>query len=121
MPIALRRIVSVDPVTGATSSCTEALTAMSIDVTSSGSATRSESRDLMCDGSNVVQTSLVLEAGTISKTSDGWRLDFAATNGVATTRYFGHVDGTSLVIVRREEGSLPLIGIDLSQLVFRRL
>jgi hypothetical protein len=121
LPIALRRIVSVDPATGATSSCTESLTAMSIDVTSSGSATRSESRDLMCDGSNVVQTSLVFESGTASKISDGWRLDFGATNGAGPTRYFGQVNGTSLTIVRREAGTPPVVTVDLSQLVFTRL
>jgi hypothetical protein len=121
LPIALRRIVSVDPVTGATSSCTEALTAMSIDVTSSGSATRSESRDLMCDGSNVVQTSLVFETGTTSKTSDGWRLDFTATGGAGTTRYFGQLNAGSLTIVRREAGTPPVVTVDLTQLVFSRL
>jgi hypothetical protein len=121
LPIALRRIVSVDPATGATSSCIEALTAMSIDVTSSGSATRSESRDLTCDGSNVIQTSLVFETGTTSKTSDGWRLDFAATTGAGTTRYFGEVSGASLTIVRREAGTPPVVTVDLTQLVFSRL
>jgi hypothetical protein len=121
LPIALRRIVSVDPATGATSSCTESLTAMSIEVTSSGSATRSESRDLVCDGSNVVQGSLVLETGTTTKTGDGWRLDFGATSGSGTTRYFGQVNGVSLTIVRREAGTPPLMTVDLTQLVFKRL
>jgi hypothetical protein len=121
LPIALRKIVSVNPSNGATSSCTEYLTSMRIDVTRSGGATRSESRDLTCDDSIAVVTSLVLQAGTASKTGDGWRLDFTATDGAAATRYFGHLDGANLTIVRREDGTPPLVDIDLTQLVFTRL
>ena len=56
LPIALRKIISVNPTDGATSSCTEYLTSMRIDVTSSGGATRSESRDLVCEDSTAVVT-----------------------------------------------------------------
>ena len=128
LPLAQRRIVGIDTAGNTTSSCTEYLTAMRIDVTSSGGATRSESRRLTCDGSADV-TSLSVESGTVSSTGDGWRLDFTAADLAVTTHYYGRLDGVTLTIVRRETEATtvspgPVVipsTVSLSQLVFRRL
>jgi hypothetical protein len=126
LPIAQRRIVSIDTSGTTTSSCTDYLTTMRIDVTSSGSATRSESHTLTCDdGAN--DTSITLESGTVSSTGDGWRFDFTRTDLAVSAHYYGRLEGATLTIVRRETDALSTgpVGVpqtvSLSQLVFRRL
>ena len=126
LPIALRKIVSVDTSGRVASSCTEYLTAMSIDATSVGGVTRTESRDLTCDADSI-QTTLLLESGKAAKTADGWRFDFMSSDGASATHYFSRLDGATLTIVRRESeliivppGIQPIVTTDLTQLVFNR-
>jgi hypothetical protein len=125
LPIAQRRIVGVDTSGATTSSCTDYLAAMQI-VVSSGSATRSESHNLLCDDGTGVTTSTV-ESGKAFQTADGWRLDFTGADLSLSTHYYGRLDGTTLTIVRRETDamstgpvSIPAT-VNLSQLVFKRV
>ena len=126
LPIAQRRIVGIDTSGATTTSCTDYLAAMRIDVTSSGGATRSESHNLLCDGSADL-TSSTLESGRASKSADGWRFDFTGTDLALSTHYFGRLDGTTLTIVRRETDGMSVGAVfipptvSLSQLVFQRL
>ena len=126
LPIALRKIAGVDTSGRAAPSCTEYLTAMSIDVTASGRVTRTESDGLTCDAGSIEER-LLLEVGTASKTADGWRFDFRSPDGAYATHYFGRLDGATLTIVRRDSelivvppGIQPLVTTDLSQLIFNR-
>src|SRR6476659_273809 len=48
VPIAQRKIVSIETSGTTTSSCTDYVAAISIDVSASGSATRGESHNLVC-------------------------------------------------------------------------
>ena len=125
LPIAQRRIIGIDTSGTTTSACTDFLASMQI-VVSSGSATRSESHNLLCDDGGGVTTS-TFESGKALRTADGWRLDFTGADLALSTHYFGRVDTTTLTIVRRETdamsaGQVVSTGtVDLSQLVFKRL
>jgi len=127
LPIAQRKIVGVDTSGTTTSSCTDYLAAMRIDVTSSGSATRSESHNLVCDVGDSGVTTFTLESGTASRTADGWRFDFTGPDVAPSSHYFGRLDGPTLTIVRRETDAMTVrqllipATVDLSQLVFQRL
>ncbi|HEX7980222.1 MAG TPA: hypothetical protein VF461_16550 [Gemmatimonadaceae bacterium] len=127
LPIAQRKIVSVDTSGTTTSSCTDYLAEMSIDVTSSGSATRGESHNLVCDGSAAGITTSTLESGRASRTADGWRFDFTGPGVAPSSHYFGRLDGSTLTIVRRETDAMTVrqllipATVDLSQLVFDRV
>jgi hypothetical protein len=126
LPIAQRRIVGVDTSGATTSSCTDFLAAMTIDVTSAGSVTRSESHDLACDDSTGV-TESVVESGNASRTTDGWRFDFTGPGVAPSSHYFGRLDGSTLTVVRRETDAMTVrqllipATVSLSQLVFKRL
>jgi len=124
LPIAERKITGIDTSGTTTSSCTDYLAAMQI-VVSSGSATRGESQNLLCDDGTGVTTS-TFESGKVSRTADGWRLDFTGADLALSTHYFGRWDGTTLTIVRREtdamiSGVLMTGTVNLSQLVFKQL
>ena len=124
LPIAQRRIVGVDTSGATTSACTDFLASMQI-VVSSGSATRSESHDLLCDDGTGITTS-TFESGKASRTADGWRLDFTGVDLALSTHYYGRLNGATLTIVRREtdamiSGVLIPGTVNLSQLVFQRL
>jgi hypothetical protein len=132
LPITLGRIVSVSLPDGVQLTCTQYLTAMRIDVTSFGSATRNESRLVTCDDGRADATSSLTVAGTVSAIGDGWRFDFAAMNSFFAARYFGRMDGSNLTIVRRETDvtietpgqtgtPAPIVNVDLSQLLFSRI
>lgn len=126
LPIAQRRIVGVDTSGATTGSCTDFLAAMTIDVTSAGSVTRSESHNLVCDGGTAI-TEFVVESGNASRTTDGWRFDFTGPGVAPSSHYFGRWDGSTLTVVRRETDAMTVrqllipATVDLSQLVFKRL
>jgi hypothetical protein len=125
LPIAQRKIVSTDTSGTTTYSCTDYLAAMQI-VVSSGSATRGESHNLLCDDGTGFTTS-TFESGKAFRTAEGWRLDFTGADLALSTHYFGRWDGTTLTIVRREtdvmiSGQVLFpANTDLSQLVFKQL
>ena len=125
LPIAQQKSVATDTSGATVFTCTDYLASMQI-VVSSGTATRSEAHDLLCDdGINVTQATF--ESGKATRTADGWRLDFTGTDLALSTHYFGRLDGTRLTIVRREtdvmiSGQVLFpASVDLSQLVFKRL
>jgi len=126
LPIAQRRIIGIDTSGATTSSCTDFLAGMTIDVTSAGSATRSESHNLVCDDSTGVTLSTV-ESGTAFRTTDGWRFDFTGPGVAPSSHYLGRLDASTLTIVRRETDAMTVrqllipATVDLSQLVFKRL
>ena len=127
LPIVVGRIVSVTPTGGTTTSCTASLTAMNIDITASGGASRGASSRVSCDDGRADQTTSVTESGTVSKTADGLRFDFVSADGTYATRYYGQLNGATLIIVRREAemivappGIQGLVTTDLAQLVFNR-
>lgn len=123
LPIAQRKIVGPDTTT---SSCTDYLASMSIDVIAPTRVTRSESHNLVCDGSAAGVTTATLESGTASRTADGWRFDFTGPDLAPSYHYFGRLDGSTLTIVRRETDAMTVrqllipATVDLSQLVFQR-
>lgn len=132
LPIVLRRIGDAGGADGIQHSCTEYLAGMNLDITSSGAITKVESRRLTCDDARADLISVSLVSGTASTSVEGWRFDFPATDNTLATRYFGSMDGGVLTIVRRETDVIvappgqggtpaPMVGIDLSQLVFNRL
>ncbi len=127
LPLVTGKIVSVVPAGGPTTTCTAYLTAMSIDVTSSGDAARRESSRLTCDDGRPDQTSTFTESGKASRTGDEWRFDFTRTDVALTTHYLGRSDGSTLTIARRETDPVTVgqvlipATVDLSQLVFLRL
>ena len=125
LPIAERRLVGPD---STSPSCTDYLAAMRIDVTSSTSAQRSESHRFTCTN-GVDRLETVVESGTVSTVADSVRFEFQETGLYLTTRYIGRLDGSTLIIVRRETHSTgylsgqvyPPLTVNPSRLVFRRL
>lgn len=132
LPMALRRIVTSGVADSIQHSCTDYLTGMNLDITSSGAITKGESHRLTCDDARADLTSVFIVSGTASTSVEGWRFDFPATDNTLATRYFGGLEGGVLTIVRRETDVIvgppgqggtpaPMVNIDLSQLVFNRV